>query len=257
MLDLSKPVEAAQSPADEFCARAASVLGPRFAVRLGAALNSSPVRFKYRKGPQAAVLAVLELLELLADRVVSPDDMPPRWRDQPAEECAGSELRARLEAVLGPNSLQIVCLALGLTMRTFGELVFDGKRSSPRTRAELAAVVELIEVALATGPAAELPRRWRVALPPSPPGRPVVNGADVEARAIRVLGASAAARLAHAIGRRSDYLQSTFRAEPGNVTGLKLQPGVVALVELLELLQAEGIPPDRWPARFRLTEGGS
>ncbi len=257
MLDQSLARELQPMPARAFKARAAAVLGPDFAACMAAALMCSLVRFNNPKGPQPAVAAIVELLELLAARGVAAEALPRRWRAGAIESwanCTGPAVIASLEASFGSAAaLPRLSSALGVTMRTVTDRLYGGARSvRPSSLAELAAIAELVELALDTGPEGELPRRWRATLPlPSMP-RQCAHGAEIEARARAVLGDAATARLARAVGRSERYL-----AELTRDGGAKIQPGIVALVELLEVLQAEGIPSERWPARWHLTEGGA
>lgn len=241
-----------ESPAAEFKRRAAAVLGPDFSHRLAIALRSSPGRFRNDTNPQPAVVAIVELLTLIVARGAEAK-LPGRWECASAEPVASFQVvRARYEALLGPNAVNRLAASLGLTSRTISNALVVGKSGRLGVLAEYTALIELLEIAVSTGRVEDLPNRW---LRPAAQARPLkvlAPGAEIHARAIAVLGADATRRLACATGRQETYLRCLFEA-PAAV----IQPGIVAVVELLEMLIAEGIPPDRWPARWQATEGSA
>ncbi|PPD05843.1 MAG: hypothetical protein CTY28_15970 [Hyphomicrobium sp.] len=241
-----------ESPAAEFKRRAAAVLGPDFAHRLAIALRSSPGRFRNDTKPQPAVVAIVEILTLIVARGLE-SKLPGRWTRPAAEPVASFEaVRARWEALLGPNAVNRLAAALDLTARTVSNALVVGKSGRLGVLAEYTAMVELLEIAVATGSVEDLPGRWQRAAAQARSSKVLAPGAEIHTRAVAVLGADATRRIACATGRHETYLKSLFNAPAAAV-----QPGIVALLEFMELLTAEGVPQSRWPGRWQATDGGA
>lgn len=225
-----------------------AVLGENAAQRLAAAMHCSHRRFSHpRLG--GVVLAVLELLEALDVAKVSLVDWP---RSPRPNRRAGHELRATFESVLGGQHLDAQLAAiLDLRPRTIDE-AFKG--AVTRSARDLGTVAELVELLVGVSGSAALPARWRDKTPMlrSPPP----DGGDMLLRLQFVLGKTlASARFARAIEKPHDAMSRIWRGErdsKGRVA--RVQPSTVAIIELLETLRSEGVPLERWPARWREAE---
>ena len=222
-------------------------------------LRCTPERFSYAK-PRGAVVATIELLEVLAQNSFPPDRWPTRWLGPAnATRLTAAELSPVFERLIGRTAM-IARLAAVLELRQETvHMAFKGR--SERAVQDIGAVAELLDALSGASLAHLWPARWAsindsVQMSRStrrPPREILPEAGLVRSRiAITLGGKFPSARFARAIGRSSDYLSRIWRGEMDS-SGRKaqVQPSLVAIIELLEALKREGIPLDRWPERWR------
>jgi hypothetical protein len=242
---------------NSFHDRVQSLLGDQWRSRLALALLCTPQRFS--RPPQPIIVAVLELVEFALVNGIAEQELPQRWTGRPTP--ADADLRTRFLHVLGGDRLTTtVARAVGVQKATV-RLAWSDGRQSERCSTELLTIVELLElfqdknIGRATWPA-----RWRE-IPHVKPTRPrwasdtptQIPGREMERRARAVLGDDrTSARLAHALSLSQSYVNGIWReARDSHGRPARAQQYLVAAVELLETLVAEGVPVERWPPRWR------
>lgn len=236
--------------------RIAAVLGGDGQARMASALRCCEARFKYPRARQI-VVAVIELLETARGHGVPPDALPLRWHaDSAATTATGDEIRQRFAALFGNVSL-VARLAFAAGMSVPGVRAIL-RSSGGRGLADFQTVVELLELLeLNNVPRAAWPSRWRM-LAKCAHKRPgfksiAPSGRDMAQRLALVLGGRhPSASFARALSRTPNSFSRVWRGERDSRGRVAVvQPETLALIELLETLKAEGVPVERWPARWR------
>jgi hypothetical protein len=227
---------------DEFTERSRAVLGAGVVEVMAAALRCSAARFK---APAPVVVAILELIEAAVAAGISRKDLPARWRGEGA--AGGGDLRSRFTGLFAPRPVvRVLRDAIELTPDVLNRRL----KASPETRqaSELAAIAELLEAIRAASGVDAWPARWRERAEPH-------DGRAWQARAVAVLGPAAAARLAEVVDLTPDYIGRAFRGESDS-HGRQMRPSgsLCAVIELLETLEREGVPRERWPERWQRPE---
>lgn len=236
------------SARDEVRQRLEAVLGPGAILTAARALDCSPGRFKY-PGPAGAVVAVLEGLEALKASGLA---LPARWCDGTAAPPLGPQ-RATWADLLGPRHLTArLALAIDRTPESI-QAAFRAPASRPAI--DLAVLAEILATLRAQG--AALPKRWQeipahVTTRPRKP-RARIDGDELRARLAEVLpGHSPARRLASALGTHGDAIGRYMTGQrDSHGRAARVPHAIAALVELLETLQSEGVPVERWPQRWQ------
>lgn len=242
--DLSGENQGVMMGSEEIEERVRLLLGPDGVARMAVALRCHSSRI--RSGTAGVVIAVLELIEAARLGGIAEYELPARWRGElPTDD--PSKLRERLDTVLGtPHLLPILSIALALSRdaaryRLRG-LNVNGK-AMPRGIAELAACLELLE--LLKSRSSPFPARWH------PPRPAIHDGREVQARIKAILGPEGSAVFAHATGLTREYLSRVWAGERDS-KGWRMHPSeeMRAIVELLEVIEREAIPRERWPQRW-------
>lgn len=246
----------------EFAFRARATLGELWQPRLALALLCSQGRFE--RNPRPIVYAVLELLEMAFANEIPESALPARWSG--SASVADGKLRERYAEIFGRERITVaVATFVELTFHTV-RLSWSERRRSIRSGTELVAIVELLELLVEKGiPRDTWPARWQRA--PKPGSRRkrtrvklkiVTTGSisprELERRARAALKNDDRANtlLATAVGLSPDHLLRIWREgrdSKGRVP--PPQPYLLAVVELLETLVAEGVPTSNWPERWR------
>jgi hypothetical protein len=219
-------------------AGAEAVLGPDALDILADALKCSRARFN---SPSPRAVAVVELLAAAAALGLSAEDLPARWR---GGRVPIADLRRSFVKLFAPRSpVPVLRRALGLSAKAVNARLKAS--SSSRQFAEFAALAELLRVVKSKAGVEAWPLRWK------PPVHPD-NARDLQARVVDVLGEYGTAHLAAAAGYTREYLSSVWRGDPSR-RGNPVRPSesLTAIVELLEILDREGVSRDRWPDRWR------
>jgi len=219
-------------------AAAETVLGPDALDNLADALKCSRERFK---SPSPRVIAVIELLTATAVLGLTAQDLPPRWT---GGRVRTGELRQQFVKIFAPRQpVQVLKSAIGLSADVINER-FRADRDS-RQFAELCAIAELLRIVKARGGVGAWPARWQPAVHPD-------NARDLQARLLAVLGPHGSSHMADAAGYSRDYLQQIWRGDASR-RGHPVRPSVslVAMIELIETLEREGVPCERWPERWQ------
>lgn len=222
-------------------ARFEALLGRRGVAIAAAALKSTRPRFVWP--PSDPLAAVLELLEIVAHSH-GLAGLPARWRGD-VPELSGAQVKARFAVLFGtPRPAAIIGRVIGKNPEPVSRALRD--RLEPRAVAELAAIVEMLEVISASEDGRSAwPEKWRIALPRD-------DAAELRAQVTRLLGYDGASRLALGLDMSPGYVTRLLRGERDKQGApLRIPDTVRAAVELLETLEREKIPRSRWPARWR------
>lgn len=241
-----------------------ALLGADGVRRLAIALRCTPQRF-HRPNIRSTVVAIVELLELLVAKGIAQENWPPRW-DVAAPALARTrhdKLKARFEMFLGRKALvPRLAVVLDLGQETI-TAAFKGR--SLGALEDLTAIAELIE-ATGLGSAVSvhgLPERWHQVndalerkrssrKAPRPPPRKCETARMKSRMEAAIGGKHPNARFARALEKSPDALGRIWRSELDH-RGRRatVQPTLAAVIELIETLRAEGVPIERWPARWR------
>lgn len=224
---------------EEVAERSRAALGADGVAVMAAALRCTSARFK---SPAPVVVAVIELIDAALAAGIAREQLPPRWHGLPSRKRC--DLRARFESLFAPRRpVRVLRSALGLTPDVINRRLVA--HAETRQAAEFLAIVELLEAIRAAGGVDAWPARWRETEYPH-------DGRAWQARAVGVLGTAAGSRLAEAVDLTPDYIGRAFRGETDS-HGRRARPSgaLCAVIELLETLEAECIPRDRWPDRWQ------
>lgn len=230
--------------------RLEGVLGPGAVRTAAAALSCTSGRFAYAK-PQGVVIAIVEALEALQAAGAA---LPARWCDgAAAPPCV--PLREAWAAMIGPRHL--TARLASAVDRTPDAVQAAFRAPESRGAIDLAALAEILTMLREHG--AALPKRWQQ-LPPGVTTRPRMPRERVEGAALRerlgqvLPSPSPARRLASALGTHGDAISRYMTGAPdSHGRAARVPHAIAAIVELLETLQREGVPVERWPERWRDT----
>ncbi len=239
--------------------RIKAILGPDGPQILASALQCTPQRFSY-ESPSSRLAAIIELLELAKERGISEAELPLRFQDtSELSPVSPAELRARFSKLFGIQALSPrLAVVLGMSKAAVAS-AFHAQ--SIRALTDLAAILELLEVLHNPSFGAKSwPERWwqinsatemRRSTRRSP--RPPIDPSRMKARIERVLGGiNPSARFSRALEKSPDSLARIWRSEvDSRGRAAKVQPALAIVVELLEALQREGVPVERWPERWQ------
>ncbi|MBS0233466.1 MAG: hypothetical protein JSR99_08260 [Proteobacteria bacterium] len=236
-----------------------AILGRDWKFDLARVLACTPQRFDHPIQPR--VWAIIELRKCL---LLHPSaQMPAIWNggSRDTTDVAPNVLRKRYSNLFGARCLAPrLSHALELAQGTVAG-AFEGRSS--RAEFDLLTIVEMLEALSDAGAdLKDFPERWRAinsaeelqrSTRRAPPIRECPDHREMKDRVSKALGGqNASARFARALEKSPDALSRLWRCEvDSNGRPARVQPYLVAIVELLETLQAEGVPPERWPERWR------